>query len=147
MNLDKSKILLIALIAAVVAVSGCTSQNADNAATDNTPSGPANDTAAEPQNNTVFYTDSGFRPATVEIQQGETVTWLDRSSKNMWVATDRHPTHRQYDGTSTRQHCPDGNTFDQCDTGARYSFTFDKTGEWSYHNHVNAGDTGKVVVN
>ncbi|MFB6076721.1 MAG: hypothetical protein ABEK12_01155 [Candidatus Nanohaloarchaea archaeon] len=44
-------------------------------------------------------------------------------------------------------HCPnDGTVFDQCSTGTTYTFTFGKTGEWAYHNHVRSGDTGTVVV-
>lgn len=64
----------------------------------------------------------------------------------MWVASAVHPTHSQYDGTSQNQHCPGGSTFDQCGTGSTYSFTFEKTGEFGYHNHALAGHRGTVVV-
>lgn len=97
------------------------------------------------QNNTVFYTDSGFQPEKLVIERGETVTWFDRSPNPMWVASDFHPSHTRYDGTSLGQHCP-GSSFDQCSTGKRFSFTFEKKGSWGYHNHELAGHTGTIVV-
>jgi hypothetical protein len=46
------------------------------------------------------------------------------------------------------QHCPDttGTAFDQCSAGTSYAFTFGKIGSWGYHNHLNHGATGTVVV-
>lgn len=136
----------IIFLAAIVVASGCIHAST----TDDTSSQePDSVDTGEQQNNTVFYTDSGFQPSTLEIQQGETVTWLDRSSQPMWVASNRHPIHADYDGTSLNQHCNNGqsDTFDQCSSGERYSFTFDKTGEWSYHNHRFQAHGGTVVVN
>lgn len=110
-------------------------------------------TAMVPAPVTVTYTDQGFSPATVTITQGQSVTWVNQSSKKMWVASGVHPTHTVYDGTSKDAHCAAGYTgetpFDECtgvDAGASYSFTFTKAGDWKYHNHMNATDTGEVVV-
>ncbi len=99
-------------------------------------------------NVTVTYTDSGFSPSTVTIKQGTKVTFVKSGSKNMWVAVDEHPSHMEYSGTSRQEHCPDtvGTSFDQCATGSSYTFTFNKTGVWDYHNHVMASDEGKVIV-
>jgi plastocyanin len=81
------------------------------------------------------------------VQVGETVRF-ESSTGDMWVGVDEHPTHTQYDGSTTQQHCPNTNntTFDQCETGTTYEFTFDKAGEWDYHNHVQASQTGTIVV-
>lgn len=96
--------------------------------------------------NVVQYSSSGFSPETMRIERGETVTWQS-SGSSMWVAVDQHPTHAQYDGTSLQEHCNNGgDVFDQCGTGNTYSFTFEKTGEWNYHNHRQAGHTGTVIV-
>jgi plastocyanin len=110
------------------------------------------DTAMEesaPMTATVTYNGSGFSPNEVTIKKGGTVTWVNSSGGEMWVASAQHPTHTIYDGTSLSQHCVDGqsDTFDQCagETG-NYSFTFDKAGTWGYHNHLNASVFGKVIV-
>lgn len=97
---------------------------------------------------TVTYSDSGFSPSIITVKQGTKVTFVKSGSKNMWVAVDEHPSHTEYAGTSRQEHCPDttGSAFDQCATGSTYTFTFNKTGAWDYHNHVMAGDTGKVIV-
>lgn len=132
--------ILIA-VALTVAASGCMGQQTSN---DN---GDLNRSQGS-QNNTVFYTDSGFQPETIEIERGETVTWLDRASREMWVASDVHPSHTVYDGSSLSQHCgTDQDVFDQCTSGEKFSFTFEKTGEWGYHNHRAAADIGTVKVN
>ena len=100
---------------------------------------------------TVTYTDQGFSPASVTIEQGQTVTWINQSSKDMWVASAMHPTHMAYDGTALADHCTVGvgTSFDACHVSgptASYSFTFDKAGTWKYHNHVDASKFGTVIV-
>jgi plastocyanin len=95
-----------------------------------------------------MYNAQGFSPATVTIAKGGTVTWVNQSGAGMWVASDQHPSHTGYAGTSRQQHCPDtsGTAFDQCAPGDKYSFTFSKTGTWGFHNHVNATANGTVIV-
>ncbi len=100
---------------------------------------------------TVTLTDSGFLPATVTIAKGGTVTWVNQSGKPIWVASAMHPDHVVYDGTTRSGHCASSYSgakpFDECTAStADYSFTFDKTGTWGYHDHVNASHFGKVVV-
>lgn len=102
----------------------------------------------------VTYTDAGFSPASLTVSQGTTVTWINKSSQPLWVASDNHPTHTVYDGTDTSKHCVAGapaadTVFDECTqvaSGGSYSFTFVKTGTWSYHNHVHSSDQGTIVV-
>jgi len=98
---------------------------------------------------TVSYTGSGFTPASITVAVGDTVTFINDSGSNMWVASILHPSHKVYGGTTLSQHCADGSdnsAFDQCETGNSYSFTFDKIGNWKYHNHIRAGIIGTVVV-
>jgi plastocyanin len=148
---------VIILLGLMVAVSGCTQQNADDATPDSEapeqdmetsePSEDMNDSTE----NRVVYTGSGFEPADLTVEVGETVTWVDQSgSGNMWIGSDRHPTHTQYAGSTLREHCSNGDqtsaAFDQCSTGERFSFTFEKTGEWGYHNHEQASQGGTITV-
>ena len=101
----------------------------------------------------VTLTDDGFSPARVTVSAGETVRFVNQSSRPMWVGSDEHPTHTEYDGTTTREHCADGTnvngTFDQCagaPTGSSWEYTFLKSGTFGYHNHLGAAHTGTVVV-
>ncbi|KND49153.1 MAG: hypothetical protein AB203_02025 [Parcubacteria bacterium C7867-008] len=110
-------------------------------------------TVAGGQATTITYTDAGFSPKTVSVKLGDTVTFVNNSSHDMWVASDAHPTHTDYDGTNTMQHCSKGantnGTFDECNpapSGTKYSFTFKKAGTFEYHNHVRASDSGSVTV-
>ncbi len=103
-----------------------------------------------PMSATVVYTSSGFTPATVTIAKGGQVTFVNQSGNPMWVASDPHPTHTAYDGTSRTTHCAPGYTgatpFDQCANTNSYSFTFEKTGTFGYHNHLGADDAATIIV-
>lgn len=109
---------------------------------------PATSTPQVPTSAAVTYGQAGFAPAEVTIKKGGTVTWQNQSGGTMWVASAQHPTHMGYSGTSLAQHCDDtaDTSFDQCKNAASYSFTFDKTGTWPYHNHSNASHFGRVIV-
>lgn len=96
----------------------------------------------------VTYTADGFSPENVTISVGDTVGWVNETDGRMWVASDNHPSHTVYGGTSRSEHCPneDNSAFDQCESGDEYSFTFTQAGEWAYHDHANASEGGVVVV-
>lgn len=140
----------IFLVAAVVVCSGCTAfqspqeETETSEPTDTQPSNLSEDTT------TIYFTGDGFQPASITVEKGTTVTWVNNASTTMWVASSRHPTHRDYSGTSKSEHCQDGDqntaAFDQCSTGNRFSFTFEKTGTWSYHNHQPFVSGGTITV-
>ena len=91
-----------------------------------------------PQNGSVTYTDSGFSPKTLILAKGGTVTFTNKSSQNMWVASDPHPTHTGYSAFDAKKSVA---------PGAVYVFTFDKVGSWNYHNHVSSPQhNGTVIV-
>jgi len=138
------KLWAILLIGLAVAASGCVNSSNTNPSDNGNQAAPNNSGG----NNTVFYTSSGFQPSTITVKKGETVTWVDSSGAPMWVASNQHPIHSGYDGTSLAQHCSNGqsDTFDSCKSRSTYSFTFDKKGSWSYHNHLSPGYTGTVTV-
>ena len=144
--------LEIALLGIVILVSGCM----DNGQTDSIEPGTMDQTsmptelANDSRDNTIYLTESGFQPEDLTIQQGETVTWINNASNSMWVASDQHPTHRNYAGSTIYQHCQRGDqtgpAFDQCSSGDEFSFTFEKTGQWAYHNHDSAVQGGTITV-
>jgi plastocyanin len=87
--------------------------------------------------NAVNYTANGFEPNSITIKAGQSVTWTNKDSDEVWVASNPHPTHTDYPG------------FDELKsmaTGQTYSFTFTKVGQWGYHNHLNPSQHGTVVV-
>lgn len=108
--------------------SGTESQETTAPAQEEEPAEEAEETAV------VTYTDSGFSPQTIRVQRGTTVTWTNESSRAMWVASDVHPTHEELPA------------FDQLGSGQSYSFTFEQTGEWEYHDHLFASHLGTVIV-
>ena len=112
---------------------------------ENTSSPSESETAA-----TVRYQNGQFTPQTVTIQSGDVVKFINQGDGDMWVGSDAHPTHTQYAGTTVSEHCQDGDetsrAFDQCSVSDTYTFTLEQTGEWDYHNHVNASAGGTIVV-
>jgi len=106
---------------------------------------PLTSKAPAAKENVVTYTDSGYSPSILKIKKGETVIFKNQSSRAMWTASAVHPTHRVY---PTSGGCL-GSTFDACagiQPGNSWSFNFDIVGSWKYHNHLNPGDTGTIVV-
>lgn len=107
-------------------------------------------TTTLPMNATVAYSDTGFAPSTVTIAKGGTVTFTNTSNNKMNVASDPHPNHDGYDGTSRSTHCAPTFSglapFDQCKSGTTFTFTFTKSGSWGYHNHFNPNGGGTINV-
>lgn len=85
----------------------------------------------------VTYNDEGFTPKNISIVQGQTVRFINKSSGNMWVASDNHPTHRIM---------PEFDEKKAVGNSESYEFTFTKTGEWTYHNHIKPNTIGTIIV-
>ena len=98
---------------------------------------PTTTTTETIEENTIAYTDSGFSPNSITVKPGTTVTFVNESSTDMWVASALHPTHLELPG------------FDQLkgeEKGATYSFTFEDVGTWGFHDHLNFKAVGQVIV-
>ncbi len=94
----------------------------------------------------ITYTDSGFSPGTLTVKAGAKVTFENKSSEPFWPASNPHPVHTGYPTTGG---CT-GSTFDACkglQPGDSWSFTFNVVGQWGYHDHLNPGQRGTVIVN
>lgn len=104
-----------------------------------------------PQENVVTYTDAGYSPSPIKIKIGETVVFKNNGSQVIWTASAMHPTHTVYPGSDIKK-CgtPEANMiFDSCagiSSGESWSFKFDNAGEWKYHNHLNTGHYGAIIV-
>lgn len=112
---------------------------------------PSPSTKTNLKNNIITYTDSGFEPNSLSINTGEMVTFENRSSKNLWVASAMHPTHRGYPGSDIEKCGTDKaiSIFDACKGFAPntfWTFTFSEKGGWKYHNHLNSQHFGGITV-
>jgi len=101
--------------------------------------------------NVVEITSSGFSPKTVIINAGETITFINKDDVKHWPASNVHPTHTTYPGSSIQKcgSADESNIFDACaglDTGEEYSFTFDRKGNWPYHDHLHPSINGVITV-
>ena len=95
----------------------------------------------------VDYTDAGYSPGTVTIKKGETVRFVNNSSRGNWVGGNNHPSHTNYPEKSATD-CL-GTSFDTCralQSGEFWEFTFNEVGTWGFHNHVRSRDGGSIVV-
>jgi plastocyanin len=87
--------------------------------------------------NVVKIEDDGFQPQTLTINAGDMVKWENDSSDDAWPASNVHPTHLLYPGFDAKKPLLPGDS---------YSFTFTKTGNWGYHNHLEPDVQGTIVV-
>lgn len=114
--------------------------------------------------NVVEITSSGFSPQTLTINNGDTVTWINKDAEEHWPASAMHPTHTKYAGGNydepgsyagslacASEGVSKTGVFDPCrglSQGENWSFTFNELGNWSYHDHLNAHAPffGKIIV-
>lgn len=106
-----------------------------------------------PKETTVVVThgDSGYSPQAVTIKKGSTLTFKNESGNQSWPASAMHPTHTAYPGSDiTKCGTADESTiFDACrglNKGEQWFFKFDNAGSWKYHDHLEPGHNGTIVV-
>ena len=85
----------------------------------------------------VTYTDTGFAPSPLVIVKGESVVFVNESSKQMQVASAMYPTH---------QILPSFVQKSSVGKGGVYEYTFTSVGTWKYQNDAFQSDIGSVVV-
>lgn len=85
----------------------------------------------------ISYGAGGYTPSTITVELGETVTFRNDSTSNMWPASDNHPTHEIY---------PEFDPGRAIEPGQEWQFTFDQAGAWGYHDHLNPAVTGTIIV-
>lgn len=103
----------------------------------------------------IHVNETGFTPAAITIEPGTTVIFENTGEEGHWPASDSHPSHTLFDGTDVEEHCTPNHTptFDACGPIApteSWSFAFEKTGTFGYHDHlwphlegqITVGDTG-----
>lgn len=86
---------------------------------------------------TISMGDEGFFPAELKVRKGDKVIWVNKGAQSHWPASAVHPTHTLYPEFDAKQ---------SIGPGASYAFVFDRVGSWNYHDHLNSGLTGVIVV-
>lgn len=104
------------------------------------------------ENNVTIHVDeNGYTPNEVTIKPNTEIVFENIGNNDHWPATDNHPSHTLYDGTSLEEHCADesSKSFDSCgpvSTEESWSFTFEKVGTFNYHDHIWPHLGGKIIV-
>ncbi len=85
----------------------------------------------------IALTNAGFQPESLEINSGDSVRFTTTLSSPFWPASDPHPIHILYSGFDPKR---------QIESDASWSFKFEKSGLWQYHDHLEANFRGTIVV-
>jgi len=85
----------------------------------------------------INMTAKGFEPSSLTVRTGTTVTFVNKDTKSHWPASAPHPTHTIY---------PELDPKAGIAAGASWAFTFDKAGEWKFHDHLTPTFFGTVTV-
>lgn len=85
----------------------------------------------------VTYVNGRFDPESLgPIATGTVVKFFNEGSSNVQISSDDHPSHLDLPGFDSGILAP----------GEEYEFTFEQTGTWSFHNHLEPSETGEVTV-
>jgi plastocyanin len=85
----------------------------------------------------VVFTDTGFHPSNLSIDPGDKVRFVNKSGGQFWPASNLHPTHTIYPDFDTKKLLP---------PNTEWSFSFNRSGEWKFHDHLQPRFEGKILV-
>ena len=135
------KVLIIIVVLVAVVAGGAFAFKMVNSSTDSTQnaSDVASDASASneiSQDATITYSENGYSPERLVVKSGTKVTIKNASSKDMEFDSDPHPSHTNNKELNE----------DLVEAGKAQTFVVNKTGTFGYHNHLNASETGTIVV-
>jgi plastocyanin len=90
-----------------------------------------------PKTVVVTRTAEGFKPSQILIRQGDSVRFVSDMQQDFWPASSPHPTHTLYQGFDPGR---------PLRAGESWTFTFDRAGSWSYHDHLHPNAVGIILV-
>lgn len=86
---------------------------------------------------TITYTKDGFNPKRVLVINGGTITFINKSGKAFWPASNLHPYHEAYREFDPGKPIEDGES---------WSFSFQRMGTWQYHDHIAPYKRGVIEI-
>lgn len=86
---------------------------------------------------TITLSEEGFSPEKITINKGDTVLFKTTRETYFWPASNLHPTHELYSEFDPQE---------PIDPQQSWSFTFEETGQWQYHDHLAPYYTGTITV-
>jgi plastocyanin len=86
---------------------------------------------------TVRITEDGFQPQTLKVKAGTTIVWTNDDTEPHRVAANPYPSHKSL---------PELDSKTGFDTKGTYRFTFNKPGTFGYHDELNPGNNGTIIV-
>ena len=78
-----------------------------------------------------------FEPVAIQIKKGTKVIFKNEDTESRWPASNLHPTHGIY---------PEFDPTQPVEQGGQWSFVFEKTGNWKYHDHLLPSLRGVITV-
>jgi plastocyanin len=132
----------LAKIAAAIAVvsligAGCAKKPAPAPANSNAPVGESMSKPAQGEFVIHIKSDNSFDPTTVYVKVGTKVTWVNDDTDPHMLRANPHPSHDSNPTFGPR---------DPLQPGESWSFTFDRTERFLYHDHLNPAFGGAVDV-
>lgn len=86
---------------------------------------------------TIRIYDTGFNPVNLIIPVGTTVVFENSGQNDHWPASNIHPTHDIY---------PEFDPKKPIASKESWEFTFNQTGDWLFHDHLDPALTGSIKV-
>ncbi len=85
----------------------------------------------------ITLTKDGFKPSEVSITKGTTILFKTTTGNLYWPASNLHPSHLIY---------PEFDPQEPISPSDTWSYTFEKAGEWKFHDHLSPYFTGTITV-
>lgn len=87
---------------------------------------------------TIRYGESvGFIPATTTIKQYQTIDFINASNVAFWPVSDEYPNEERH---------PEFDSKNPITPGNKFTYTFNTTGTWRYHNSFKPEQHGVIIV-
>ena len=86
----------------------------------------------------VTYTDKGFVPSNIQIPKGKVLKFVNLSKGKLKVYSDQN-----IDANLVRLSTINEN---EVSSGSIYTFSFEKSGLWTYYNQFKTSDKGSVTI-
>lgn len=132
------------IIGIVIALGGKDKKPNTNSSSESTSSTPAStnvnnanpSTEATQTAAAITYGESGFSPAKVTVNSGDSVTIKNTSSQGLQFNSNPHPVHTDDTDLNVGTIAP----------GQSQTFTATKKGTFGFHNHLDPSQTGTIAI-